>query len=282
VRFSSSRRRFTCSSSQFRSPLLLLLVFAAAASALTGEWADASIVLLIVAGTAGTGYSREYSAETAAAALGARLRTHTTVLRDSSTASVPAEEIVPGDVLLLSAGSLVPADCVILQATDCFVSEAVLTGESFPAEKRPGALPRAAPLSTRANCMFLGTNVRSGTARCLVVATGRGTQFGEIAHHLTLRPPDTEFDRGLRRFGYSRPLPGRVSTRHRSVFRRRSTARNSTAPGWHSSKKSMPIGADKEFRVIAVAVRGMAGKTACGRDDEHDAFCWFRDISRSA
>ena len=181
---------------------MLLLVFAAAASAFTGEWVDATIVLVIVAATVVIGYSREYSAEAAAAALRARVRTHTQVLRDGSVRAAPVGEIVPGDIVLLSAGSLVPADAVIIQASDCFVSEAVLTGESFPTEKEPGPVPLPASLAQRRNCVFLGTNVRSGTARCLVVATGVSTQFGAIAHRLTLRPPETEFDRGIRQFGY--------------------------------------------------------------------------------
>ncbi len=187
---------------QFRSPLLLLLVFAAAVSALTGEWLDAVIVLAIVAATAGIGYSREFSAETAAGALLARIQTLTQVFRDARLQTLPIETIVPGDVVQLSAGNLVPADGVIMEAEDCFVSEAVLTGESFPAAKRPGPVPAASQLAARTNCVFLGTNVRSGAARFLVVATGRSTQFGSIAHRLTLRPPETEFDRGVRRFGY--------------------------------------------------------------------------------
>ena len=187
---------------QLRSPLLLLLLFAAGASAFTGEWIDATIVLIIVAATVGIGYSREYSAEAAAAALRARVRTHTNVMRDGATISVPVEEIVPGDVVFLSAGSLVPADSVLIETADCFVSEAVLTGESFPTEKQPGPTPATVTLAQRRNCVFMGTNVRSGTARCLVVATAQSTQFGAIAHRLTLRPPETEFDRGIRRFGY--------------------------------------------------------------------------------
>jgi Mg2+-importing ATPase len=187
---------------QVRSPLLLLLVFAAAISALTGEWLDATIVLSIVVATVAIGYVREYSAETAAAALRARLRARSTVLRDGRAEQVPAEEVVPGDVVILSAGDLVPADAILLEATDFFVSEAVLTGEGFPVQKKPGVVDRAAELRQRTNCVFLGTNVRSGTARCLVVATGSATEFGAIAHRLTLRPPETEFDRGIRRFGY--------------------------------------------------------------------------------
>lgn len=187
---------------QLRSPLLLLLVFAAAASALTGEWLDSGIVLLIVISTVGIGYSREYRAQAAADALRARVRAQARVLRDGQPALVPLEHVVPGDVVLLSAGSLVPADGVLLEATDFFVSEAMLTGESFPVEKSPGVSARDSTLSERANCLFLGTNVRSGTARCLVVTTGTATQFGSIAHRLRLRPPDTAFDLGLRHFGY--------------------------------------------------------------------------------
>jgi P-type Mg2+ transporter len=186
---------------QIRNPLLLVLVFAAGASAITGEWVDAFIVLLIVFATVGIGYGREYQAETAAAALQARVRTRSRVLRDGRVDTVPAEDVVPGDVVLLSAGSLVPADGVVLEATDFFVSEGVLTGESFPVEKQPGTVATAAGLRDRLNCVFLGTNARSGTARCLIVATGLRTEFGDIAHRLTLRPPETDFDRGLRRFG---------------------------------------------------------------------------------
>jgi Mg2+-importing ATPase len=187
---------------QIRNPLLLVLVFAAMASAMTGEWVDAVIVVVIVLATVSIGYAREYHAETAAAALQARVRTRARILRGGHAVNVPTEEVVPGDVVLLSAGSLVPADGVILEATDFFVSEAVLTGESFPVEKRPGTVAPTAGLRDRLNCVFLGTNARSGTARCLIVATGLRTQFGAIAHRLTLRPPETEFDRGLRRFGH--------------------------------------------------------------------------------
>jgi Mg2+-importing ATPase len=187
---------------QLRSPLLLLLVFAAAASALSGEWLDAGIVVIIVGSTVGIGYSREYSAQTAAAALRRRLDAQARVLRDGASRSISAESIVPGDVMLLAAGSLVPADAVILEATDFFISEAVLTGESFPVQKFPGVVGPDAALAQRTNCVFMGTNVRSGAARCLVVRTGPETEFGAIAHRLALRPPETEFDRGIRRFGY--------------------------------------------------------------------------------
>ena len=175
---------------QFRSPLLLLLVFAAIVAGLAGQWIDAAIVIVIVLASAILGFLREYRAQAAAAALRSRIRTRVNAIRDGAAKAIPIEEVVPGDVVLLSAGSLVPADSSVLQAQDFFLSEAVLTGESFPVEKAAG------------DRVFLGTNVRSGTARCLVTATGRATVFGKIVHRLTLRPPETEFDRGIRRFGY--------------------------------------------------------------------------------
>jgi Mg2+-importing ATPase len=187
---------------QLRNPLLLLLVFAAAISALTGEWADSAIVLIVVLASVGIGFSREYRAQTAVAALRARVRTHCQAVRGGEPAMVPIEDVVPGDVVLLSAGSLVPADAVVMEADDCFVGQAVLTGESYPARKQPGTVAAQAPLAQRTNCVFMGTNVRSGTARCLVVHTGKATQFGAIAQRLMLRPPETDFDRGIRRFGY--------------------------------------------------------------------------------
>jgi Mg2+-importing ATPase len=188
---------------QLKSPLLLILVFAAAVSGWSGEWADSTIVILILIASAGIGYLRESRAESAITALRSRILLRAQVRRDGQDLSVPFREVVPGDVVLLSAGSLVPADGVLLDATDCFVNEAVLTGESFPAEKRPGAvLAAATPAPGRVNCAFMGTSVRSGFARLLVVKTGRATQFGDIAERLATRAPETEFDRGLRHFGY--------------------------------------------------------------------------------
>ena len=131
--------------------------------------------LAIVVATVGIGYSREYRAQTAAAALRARVQVHASVLRDGEPRSVPIEEVVPGDVVLLSAGSLVPADAVVLEATDCFVSEAVLTGESFPVEKRPGPVAADAPLARR-DQLRLPRHQRAQRHRAL---PGRGTPGGD-------------------------------------------------------------------------------------------------------
>lgn len=187
---------------QLANPLLLLLVFAAIVAAATGELVNAAIVLAILLASVLIGYGREYRAHSAAATLRERIKTRTKVLRDGKECMVPLEQIVSGDVVLLSAGSLVPADAIVLAGADGYVSESVLTGESFPVRKTPGVVAKDTSLQTRSNCVHLGTNVRSGTLRCVVTATGEATQFGTIAQRLTLRSPQTEFDRGIRNFGY--------------------------------------------------------------------------------
>lgn len=95
-----------------------------------------------------------------------------------------------------------PGDCLVLESRDLFVDEAALTGETYPVEKRPGAVPADTALAGRSNTLYLGTHVVSGTARTLVVRAGRQTEFGAISDRLKLRPPDTDFERGVRRFGY--------------------------------------------------------------------------------
>lgn len=187
---------------QLKSPLLWLLLFAAAVSLVTREWADASIVLVIVMASVAIGYSREDAARRTAESLQARVRTHALVLRDSRPANLPTHEIVSGDIIVLSAGCLVPADGIIIEANSFFLNQSVLTGESFPVEKRAGTTDSRAPLAERSNCAFLGSNVRSGTATALVIKTGKSTEFGAIADRLLVRPPETEFDRGVRHFGY--------------------------------------------------------------------------------
>ncbi|HWP39409.1 MAG TPA: magnesium-translocating P-type ATPase, partial [Tepidisphaeraceae bacterium] len=146
-------------------------------------------------------FAQEYRAATAVEKLRARVILKALVLRNGQACAISASEVVPGDVVLLSAGSLIPADGVVLEAKDCFVDQAALTGESFPVEKTPGRVAVHASLAERTNCVFLGTSVRSGTARVLIVRTGKATCFGQIAERLTLRPLETAFERGIRRFG---------------------------------------------------------------------------------
>ena len=191
---------------QFKSPLVLILVFAVIVSAFAQEWIDATIILVIILSSSLLGFWQEYRASNAVAQLQARVTIKATVLRDGKPQAIPAEAVAPGDVVLLSAGSLIPADGLLLEANDFFVSQAVLTGETFPVEKKvthnAGEVAETAGLAGRTNCVFMGTSVRSGTAHALIVQTGAATAFGQIAERLKLRPPETDFEHGIRRFGY--------------------------------------------------------------------------------
>ena len=187
---------------QFGSPLVLILIFAAAVSLSLSQWVDAGIILAIVIGSSLLGFYQEYRASAAVEELKKRLALTCRVVRDGVEGTVHADALVPGDVLVLSAGNLIPADGRILEASDFLVSEASMTGESFPVEKQPGVVPADAPLARRTNVVFLGASVRSGTARVVVVETGRRTVFGAIAARLRAREPETNFAHGLRQFGY--------------------------------------------------------------------------------
>lgn len=187
---------------EFKSPLVLILLFAALVSSIAGEWTDTVIITLIVIAGAVLGFVQEYSASRAVEKLQAQVTLKALVKRDGQAQSIPSQEIVPGDLVLLSAGSLIPADGIILESTDFFVNQAVLTGETFPVEKYAGPVSEQATLSERTNMVFMGTSVRSGTASVFICETGIRTEFGQIAQHLTLRPPETEFERGIRHFGY--------------------------------------------------------------------------------
>jgi Mg2+-importing ATPase len=186
---------------QFANPLIGLLLFAAGLSALTGAFLDAAMVASIVVVSAGIGYRREHVAQAMAAALRRRLVSKAVVRRDGHEVEIPSGEVVAGDVVVLAAGDLVPGDGVLLETSHLHVSEALLTGESFPVAKRVGTSPVATPLAGRTGCVFLGTHVVSGDGTALVVATGERTGYGAIARRLATHPPAAAFERGLVRFG---------------------------------------------------------------------------------
>ncbi len=186
---------------QFKSPLVLILLFAVAVSAFAQEWIDATVIFVIVVASALITFLQEYSATNAVEKLRAHLAHNVNALRNGQQQSIPVERIVPGDIVLLSAGNLIPADGVVLEGKDFFVNQAVLTGETFPVKKEVGVVSESASLTERTNCVFMGTSVRSGTAKVLIVQTGAATNYGQIADRLCLRPPETEFERGIRHFG---------------------------------------------------------------------------------
>jgi Mg2+-importing ATPase len=188
--------------SQFKSPIILILLFAAFLSFLLHDPTDALIICLIILVSGVLGFFQEQSAAKAVEQLLAIVKTRTKVLREGNEKDVPAEEVVPGDIITLSAGTKIPGDALMIESNTLFVDEAALTGETFPQEKPPGVLPKDTPLSRRSNVLFMGSHVVSGSGRAVVVRTGSDTELGKISGRLRLRPPQTEFERGVARFGY--------------------------------------------------------------------------------
>ncbi len=187
---------------QFKSPLILILFLAAGLSFFLHDPVDASIILAIVLASGLLGFWQERGAAHALERLLAIVRTNTVALRDAVEQEIPVEAVVPGDVVILSAGGSLPGDCLILESQVLFVDEATLTGETYPVAKTAGTLPPETPLSQRTNALYMGTHVVSGHGQAVVVRTGRATEFGKVSDRLKLRPPETDFERGVRRFGY--------------------------------------------------------------------------------
>jgi P-type Mg2+ transporter len=187
---------------QFLTPIVLILIAAAILSGFLGDAVDAYIILTIVLASGLLSFWQERGAENAVAHLLEIVAIQVTVVRDGAETQVPAEDVVPGDIVALSAGGTVPADCLLLESRELFVDESALTGETFPVEKEPGAAAADAPLARREGALFMGTHVVSGTGRALVACTGRDTQFGAISARIGTQPEETEFEHGVRHFGY--------------------------------------------------------------------------------
>ncbi|MRR18452.1 MAG: magnesium-translocating P-type ATPase, partial [Deltaproteobacteria bacterium] len=165
-RFSPPKRSdaLTLFISQFKSPIILTLIFAAGLSAFLHDPEDAAIIIAIVLASGLLGFWQERGAVHALQKMLAIVKIKARVLRDGSELDIDMEDVVPGDIIVLAAGDAIPADSLLLESRDLFVDEATLTGESFPVEKNAGQLPVDTPLARRANRLFMGTHVASGTA----------------------------------------------------------------------------------------------------------------------
>ena len=193
----------------FKNPLVLVLLMAAGISALTGDLTGALIIGAIVLMSVTLDFVQAYRAGRAAEQLALKVAVTASVLRDGQTCELPVTQLVPGDVVLLSAGCLVPADARLIEANDFFVNQAQLTGEPFPVEKRVAAASTSDSASPadcdwsldRSDSVFMGGSVVSGSARVLIGRTGSNTALGQIAVSLATDAPPTAFEIGTRRFG---------------------------------------------------------------------------------
>jgi Mg2+-importing ATPase len=188
--------------SQFKSPIILILLVATGLSFSLHDPVNALIILSIVLVSGLLGFWQERSATNAVEKLLAIVQIKAAVLRDGASKEIPIEEIAPGDIVILNAGDIVPGDCLVQESKDLFVDEATLTGETFPVDKSAGVLAAETPLGKRTNALWMATHVVSGSAKALVITTGKETEFGKVSERLKLRPQETDFELGIRRFGY--------------------------------------------------------------------------------
>ena len=188
--------------SQFKSPIILILLCATVLSFFLHNYVDASIILIIVIVSGLLGFWQEHSATNAVAKLLAIVQIKASILRDGKEQEIPIENIIPGDIVILNAGDIVPGDCLLLESKDVFVDEAMLTGETFPVEKIISVLPADTPLALRSNTLWMGTHIVSGTAKALVTLTGKETEFGKVSERLKIKTQETDFELGIRHFGY--------------------------------------------------------------------------------
>ena len=185
------------------NPLVIILLVASLIAGILGEALNAAIITLMVMLSVVINFVQSYRSQRAADALRAQVAPRAMTLRDGVWREMARRELVCGDVIRLSAGDLVPADARLLQARDLHVQQAALTGESLPVEKNAADMPAGASALAEAPYMvMMGTSVISGSATAVVTATGRATAFGDIMLRLQTRPPEMEFERGIRRFSY--------------------------------------------------------------------------------
>jgi P-type Mg2+ transporter len=189
--------------SHLKSPLVIILVIAAIVSGVLGELVNALIILAIILMSVILDFTQEYRAGRAAEKLKKRVATTATVFRDGAKQDIEVIALVPGDIITLSAGDIIPADARIINARDFFVDQSALTGESFPTEKTADIIkePHLVDTTKWNNYLFMGTSVTNGTATAVILKTGSSTQYGEIAGKIAEKKPETEFEVGLRRFG---------------------------------------------------------------------------------
>ncbi len=187
---------------KFRNPLVIILLTASALSAFTGDAISFFIISAIVLASVSLDFVQEHRAGQAAEHLRQSVAVRGQVLREGKALEIPLAEMVPGDVALLAAGSLIPCDGRVLEAKDFFVNQALLTGEPFPVEKAPGEFSGEPDILAAGNTVLLGTSVISGTAKVLMCRTGQNTELGEIADTLVAKAPPTAFEQGTQRFGF--------------------------------------------------------------------------------
>ncbi len=187
---------------RFKNPLVLILLVASTISGVTGEVASFVIIIVMILMSVMLDFFQEYRANLAAEKLRQSVLVRANVLRDGVIHKLAVAKLVQGDVVLLAAGDLVPADGRLIEASNLYVNQSMLTGESYPVEKNVGEPPDAGTeIDSATNALFMATTIISGTAKMLVCHIGANTSIGKVAHSIADTPLPTSFEQGTRRFG---------------------------------------------------------------------------------
>jgi Mg2+-importing ATPase len=163
---------------------------------------DAVIILIIILISSSLGFWQEKGAAHAVEDLLKMVQIRCRILRDGTESEWPVDTVVPGDIIVLSAGDVIPGDSLLMDSKELFIDEAAFTGETYPVEKNAGILPADTVMSKRSNSLLMGSHVISGKGRAVVIRTGARTEFGKVSGRLRLKPPETDFEKGIRHFGY--------------------------------------------------------------------------------
>ena len=186
---------------QFKSPLMLMLVGAVILSGFLGDTSDVYIILFIVVSTSTLSFLQERNAGKVVEKLQSMISQKSIVMRDGSATEINSNEIVPGDIVMFKAGDMIPADCIVIESNELHTNEASLTGESYPVRKAVGTLPETTELAKRDNSLWEGASIVSGTGSALVINTGINTLFGDIAKSAS-GTTETAFEKGIKDFGF--------------------------------------------------------------------------------
>lgn len=185
---------------QFKSSISLLLIGAVLLASFLGETSDALIILFIVLSAGLLGFFQERHSNRVVEKLQSMISLRSLVIRDGRTTEIFSEHILPGDILMLKAGDMIPADSLIIESNELHANESGLTGESYPVRKFSGPVGEDTPLGQRTNCLWEGTSIVSGNARAIAIYTGENTCFGKIASGANATT-ETSFEKGVRSFG---------------------------------------------------------------------------------
>ena len=199
--YSALQKDFYLFFRQFKNPLVLLLIGAVILSAFLGDHSDVFIILFIVLSSGILSFFQERNAGRVVEKLQSLIALKATVLRNGVIKEIIATEVVTGDIILLKAGDMLPADCLIIESNELHANEASLTGESYPARKEVGIINTDTELSKRTNCLWQGSNIVSGTAKAIAINTGKQTIFGSIVQSASSRS-ETTFEKGIKDFGF--------------------------------------------------------------------------------